>query len=916
MTPTLAASRVAQQFAAGVALLSVLAVGTAYAQTSTGGIRGFVHDETGGVLAGATVEATSPARIGGPAMSTSDAQGLYRFESLPIGVYTVSFSLDGFTPVRRENIRVEAGRVIQLDAALSVGTVQEAVTVTGQSPVVDATQAGYSTTLNQQLIENVPSARGSYFDLVTYAPSVKTQPTTNSANFSVHGSGTNQNSFQYDGVEVSSVTGGGVWDFPAFEMSQEVEVKGIGVSAEYAGFQGGVVNIITKSGSNDFKGSASYFFFNNALIGNNQPDERFPFYVDYNHQVTGSFGGPIKRDRLWFIGMLEFNRRRSAQVGVDPQFVTPVRAARPFGKLTARLSERDTLETSINNNLFHSPNDASRTEPFETITYEHGHNPVITTRWSRQLGTATLLEVKGGGIYIRDRLDPNSNDFETPGRFDQGTGLSSVNTRSITRWVQNRTQVASTLSRYASWAGSHDVKVGVQYSDAFADTSNAQIGNWFYQDLNNAPFYGEFREPSTSVGRIRSTGLFLQDYWTPTPRMVLSLGVRADFIRGDVPESEKLDASLRNETGETFPGISDVISWNHVDPRFGATFRLDTEGKTIAKASYGRYHGALIAGMFSNLSAGSAITRQFFFNPATQAYDVPGFVDNPLLSYGVDPNLKNQYTDQVSVGIQHELMSDLGIDASFVYKKDYDTLRVEDVRGVYEPRPFVDTFRGETQTFTVFNRVSPSEQSLFQVVNRPDLGQDYRALILQAYKRFSGGWQVQSSYAVQRARGWASGSQGIGGQGYTITGFGRDPNDLINAYGRLSSDSTHSVRLSATSELPLGFHVGFRYSYDSGRPFARVVSVRGLSQGTRTVIAEPRGAYHLPALNDLQARIDKDFRFDGNRRVRLSLDIFNMLNKATFFSSRNNSSQGEATFGQPLSIISPRRATVGLRFDF
>lgn len=921
MTPRPAARHLARHALIGsVAWLACSLAGAgatiAVAQTSTGGIRGFVKDETGGMLAGATVEATSPSRIGGPAVTVSDQQGLYRFENMPIGVYTISVSLDGFTPIRRENIRVETGRVMQLDLAMSVGTVIEAVTVTGDSPVVDATQAGYSTTLNQQLIDNVPTARGSYFDLVTYAPAVKTQPTTNAANFTIHGSGTNQNSFQYDGVEVSSVSGGGVWDFPAFEMAQEVEVKGIGASAEFAGFQGGVVNIVTKSGSNDLSGTGSYFFFNDTLTGNNQPNEALPYFVDYNHQATMSLGGPIKRDRLWVIGMVELFRRRAAQVGVDPEFVTPNYGARPFAKVTLRASQRDTIDVSYNDNLFHSPNDASRTSPFETIQVEHGHNPVITARWSRQIGQSSLLEVKGGGIYIRDRLDPTTDDFETPGHFDEGTGLSSVNARGLTRWVQNRTQAAVTLSRFASLWGSHDFKTGFQYSSAMANTSTATTGNLFFTDLDGAPSYAEFSDPATTIGRIRASGIFATDSWTPTPRLVLSLGVRADFIRGDVPEAKQLDATLRNETGETFSGIGDVISWNHVDPRVGLTLRLDGEGKTIAKASYGRYHGALITGMFANLSPGAAVTRQFLYNPTTRAYDLPGFVDNPRVSYAVDPELSNQYTDQVSVGVQHQLMSDLGIDISGVWKKDYDMIRVEDIRGTYVEQAFTESFRGQTQILTVFNRTSPSSQSLFQVKNRPELGQDYRALILQAYKRFSGGWQVQSSYSLQRARGWASGTQGIGGQGYSITGFGRDPNDLINAYGRLFGDSRHAVRLAATSQLPFGLHFGVRYSYDSGRPFARVVSVRGLQQGTRTVIAEPRGSYSLPALNDVQARVDKDLGLGGGRRLRLSVDVFNLLNKATFYSSRNNSSQGEATFNQPLSVISPRRATVGVRIEF
>jgi hypothetical protein len=115
------------------------------------------------------------------------------------------------------------------------------------------------------------------------------------------------------------------------------------------------------------------------------------------------------------------------------------------------------------------------------------------------------------------------------------------------------------------------------------------------------------------------------------------LGVHGDFIRGDVPEVDKLDFEVRQSVGERYPALPNLVSFNHVDPRDGATVRLDARGKTVAKASYGRYHGALVAGMFSNISPGAAVTRQLFYNPATGAYDGPGFVDDPRSSYAIDP---------------------------------------------------------------------------------------------------------------------------------------------------------------------------------------------------------------------------------------------------------------------------------------
>jgi len=241
--------RKASAFAIGALLATA-----ASAQTATGGIRGFVKDGTGAVLVGVTIEASSPARIGGAAVDVTDAQGLYQFENLPVGAYTVTYSLQGFTTVRRADIRVEVGRTVQADVQLQIGNVEQSITVSGEAPVVDALHAGVTTNFNSELLANVPTARQSYFDVVTFAPSVRINAVPNDSRFVIMGSSSDQNSFQYDGVDISAVSNGGVWDFPSPDMMQEVEVKTTGASAEYFNFQGGVVNIVTKSGSNTLRG--------------------------------------------------------------------------------------------------------------------------------------------------------------------------------------------------------------------------------------------------------------------------------------------------------------------------------------------------------------------------------------------------------------------------------------------------------------------------------------------------------------------------------------------------------------------------------------------------------------------------------------------------------------------------------------
>ena len=324
------------------AIAAALSVATISAQTSTGGLRGFVKDDTGGVLAGVTVEATSPSRIGGAAVEVTDGQGLYRFENLPLGEYSLTFTLQGFGAVRREGVRVEVGRTIQLDAQLKIGNVEQSIIVTGESPVVDAVHSGITSNFNQEMLQNIPSSRQSYFDIVTYTPAVRINQVPNDSRFIIFGSTSDQNQFQYDGVDISAVSNGGVWDFPSPDIMQEVQVNAVGASAEFHDFQGGVVNIVTKSGSNNYRGTGSFYIIPPGLVANNTPNEQFPYKVHYNQQGTFELGGPIAKDRAWFYGILPAQRGLTTGVGVDPNLDKKGGASyKPFAKGTVRFGPHD-----------------------------------------------------------------------------------------------------------------------------------------------------------------------------------------------------------------------------------------------------------------------------------------------------------------------------------------------------------------------------------------------------------------------------------------------------------------------------------------------------------------------------------------------------------------------------------------------
>jgi hypothetical protein len=904
-------------------VLGVAWTAGASAQVSTGGVRGVVRDDTGGVLPGVTVEAESPARIGGAAATVTDGQGAYRFENLPVGTYTITFTMAGFAIVKNEGIRVEVGRSIELDQALKVSTMQETLTVTGQAPVVDAVHAGTSTNFNQELLANAPTTRNQFFDAVAYAPAVKSSSTNigGTSQFVIFGSDSNQNAFQYDGLDVSAPSFGGPFDWPNFDMMQELQVKSIGASAEYTGFQGGVINLVLRSGTNTFKGSGSFYGIWDPLVGNNTPNEQFPYYVKHRHSWNYTLGGPIKKDRLWFQYIAEHVRWNRAGVGVPPELGDQTNIWRPFVKIEARLSNADNVSFHYNDCRDVWGYGSDKTHPPNTASVEVGEDPIITTRWTHMFGSATMLEVKGGGVYVRKDYVPRSNNYTTPTHLDQLTGIYSGNKADpVYRDHQNKTSIYATMSHTANdfIAGTHEFKFGVQTAPWNTATARGSyIGGAKYYDLGNQPYYAVFQQPYANGGRIRTYGGFVQDDWTPNNRMALNLGLRYDKTLVDIPSLEQLDGTFK-PTGKTFPGRPDVMNFTDISPRLGLTFKLDEEGRTVAKGSWGRYFGKVISPMVDTFSPGYPRYDAFEYNPATRKYDIPFYSFDPTENFTVDPDTKNQYTDQFFLGLERQLQPNFGVNATFVYKKMNRPIRLKDVQGRYVPQPFVDTFQGRTQVLTVFNRVS---DPLFEVTNRDDMEQNYYTFVIEANKRFSDKWQVLASYQWARNRLFARGNlqnQNFGnlnvfGQG----GYGIDPNDLINAFGPSSVESSNSVRGTLTYQAPLGIHLGVRYFYDTGRPYGRIVNVP-LNQGVRQVLAEPRGAFNLPDQHDLRMRLDKDFPLGGaaGRRLRLSLDLINLFNSSTPATLRNNSSQSSAVFAEHLTFVEPRRAQVGVRIEF
>jgi hypothetical protein len=340
----------AKWFLLPLALIALSTAPSAIAQETTAGIQGVVRDPTGGVVAGATVEVSSPALIGTRKVQTDDG-GNYRLAALPPGAYTVTVTAKGFRTSRQPNLDLAVGRMPTLDVKLEVGTVSETVEVTGEAPLVDTTQSKAAVSIQHETIDNLPKGR-SFQSVIPFAPGARGEPLqsgsasgTVSGGFQIDGASDSENIYMVDGVNITNIQNGGVGKDFQMDFIQEVQVKTSGFEAEFGGALGGVINVVPMKGSNAWHGSLMTYFRANSLNANNGDrslrtnpglaslntttrldavPEYFNAVKDKNTIVEPGYtvGGPVWHNKLWlfsaYIPSVNTTRRLTNFIGANP----------------------------------------------------------------------------------------------------------------------------------------------------------------------------------------------------------------------------------------------------------------------------------------------------------------------------------------------------------------------------------------------------------------------------------------------------------------------------------------------------------------------------------------------------------------------------------------------------------------------
>jgi hypothetical protein len=897
------------------------------AQGLTGAFIGTVKDPDGLVVSGAVVRVTSPALLGGERRTTSTDRGQWRIPALPPGTYEVTVEVaPAFAVYRKEGIRIGGGETVELAVALRLAGVAQSIAVR-PDPEISRRTSGIESRFGSDYIRQVPSRRYSMFSLINSAPGVSpTSPSSGSVNtVSVFGSAVNENAFLIDGTNFTCPCQGVSRAEPIVDVIQELHVQSMGASVEFGNLQGGVLNVVTKQGGDRFAGEASYYGQLSSLTAQpvvlavrNGTQPTSGYERDKYRDLTTSLGGPVRPDRLWFFGAYQYLRDYDSQPGADPAFPRRYEQNKVFAKLNWRFTPSTQLMQSFHREGWVNPTPPTLASPFVTTQRVHASVPSMTfAHLTHVASSRTVWEMRAGRFLLRQDADPASGDRTTPHRVDDITGIASGNTPMISTLHLDRATAKVLVHRHQpGWLGvDHELRAGAQIERGEHRLLQTLPGGVRYVD-RDGPFQAIYRSPSIAGGVFITPAVFASDTFTVKDRFTLDAGIRFDYSRAINPDLPVVDAEGR-ETDDVLDGAGTVYTQRMLSPRLGFTARLDRTGRTVLRASYGRFNQGVLTGELDPISQGTTATTTREYEAATGGYTRQVSVVDPRVNVALDPSTRTPHTDEFSLALDREIGTWGRASAAYIRKRGNDYIGWVDTGGRYEQQ--ARTLADGT-VLPVFALANAASDRRFVLTNQDDMFVAYDGIVLAFEKRLSKGWQASASYTISRAHGLQVTSNGsadepqfstVARAGYLA--FGQDPNDLTNAAGRLPNDRPHVFRANSMVRVWKGVRLAASLQHFSGKPWAATTQER-LPQGSRRIMLEPRGTRRLASQSLLDLRVSNTLAVFRGGTADLILDVLNVLND-TAEEALISDNFLAATFGAPRLFIDPRRAMLGVRLN-
>jgi outer membrane receptor protein involved in Fe transport len=922
-------------------LLFAAAAGTVFGQMiPTGKLLGTVSDTNNVPLPGVTITISSPSLILPQLAAVTNERGLYKFFSLPSGQFKVVFEIQGFKTLIREGIIINAESTTTLDVRLEQGAIQESVTVVGQAPVVDLQKTQTGTTFNKDLLQSLPLPRD-LSNIFNAAPGMFARTS--------HGSDARANDFVVDGVKMQDPVTGDPYQTVPWNAIDEVEIETSNQKAEYGTVKGALVQVITKAGGNSFGGGLNFYFRNKSLQSDNTKGTQLEGqFVGFRWQyIPGfSFGGPIKKDKVWFFTSLDVDRN-SAYIqsfpapttvgGTPPQSLpTAQDTYAPFAKVTWQLNPKNRIVASGYWRKYGwDHRDAGWWTIADANARENSAVTLGTVQWSNTLSNNLFFNLKTSWyalhqyILARDTLSPH---------WDLEDGVNRGGYGSDWWYYRRRLQANGDLTYFLdNWLGSHELKTGFSFEYAYDVTDNQ-----YYQDphfpagtfpagfkavdveyWDGVPLDTWVGEEYRSRNNLIQSGGFVQDTWSPTKSLTVNLGLRLDMAKSMYPPQKK------KGTGEWVNQQTiTAMSFTMFSPRFGVSYDPFGTGKTVLKANYGRYYSPL-TGIFTYFNNPNQRSWFIAFLLPDYTVDYTWPINSPALN-SIDPNTKSPYADEINFGFERELIEDMSFSTMVILK--WERNLIDDVDGGHAN---IDLFRQTGQLeWTGYHAVTGTDpltgnpatfyewdsdfgNFAYVTMNIPGTSRKYRGLEFKLTKRMSRRWAMQASYVWSRGTGILNTSRD---QSTGASGFFDDPNTMINAYGRLDYQREHLVKVQGTYLGPWGINLSAYYQFGSGVPYTRrlrsIEAGLSLYQGAVTIYVEPRGTEKMPDQHLLDVRLEKTFNV-WRGQIGLQVDAYNLFNnnRATSVGSLTNV-DWSSTLQRVYSIMSPRYIQFGVVYRF
>ena len=886
-----------------LAAAAVLLTARLVAQDVGGTIFGRIADESGGGLPGVTVSARN-LETGVTRSAVSDAQALYRLVALPVGTYELTFALTGFATEVRSGIRVLVGQQAEINPSLKVARVAETVSVLADVPIVETTKSSIGANITTRQIDELPLPERNFESLAFLAPGI-TQSVTETTNISAAGSNGSANTMLIDGVSndldaVNDFRG----DYSPDAIG-EFQVMSSQYSAEYGQASGAIINVVTRSGGNDWHARAAGYYRADSLAAsdpfaqvnpNTGEKEETPF-DQWILSLSG--GGPIIKDKLFFFASFEQTwRNATAVVGVDPNlleslglgsdtaFPQDVREPRVVAKMDYHPTSSQTLmgrfrldNPKTTNNFVGADagGGAVVTEEAGFTQTTKNYDGVISHTWV--INPNTLNDARIQLARQDDDLDPNCPGCAFISRPSLVSGKLPNQPQTLR---EDRFQALDSVSLNL-FGGDHFVKAGFDYSRIKLDAFVPQNFDGVFVFTTDAPF--DANNPDTFpflwqggsgdaniALRNNIVALYVQDQWRATSNLTFNIGLRWDYE----------------------DNVYTKHDWQNFGPRAHFAWDPTKDGKTSVRGGFGIYYDQVLlnAPLLATIFEPGRFNFQTILNPGypdpfSNSNGVP--IPLPANISILDRDNTTPYKNVGSLGVQRELTSDMAFSLDFVYAVSYHLLLLRDanapIQGVY-PDP------------TIGVAYEPQTRGRGK----------YKAMQLGLLKRFGDSFGAQLAYTLASTKDNTDGSQ------YTPS----DNHNIESDYGPSSNDIRHTLNLAVDWRGPWGIVLGTSGSLLSSPPFNIIT---GNDDNGDTYISdrpagEERNSGRGATLWTVNLRLAKAITI-GPTNLNLiveAFNVFNHVNPTNYIGNMQSSS-----FGRPTSAATgpfgPRQIQFGIRWD-